>query len=63
MKIKAGKDEFCMHCMEWREYDSKGRCKVCHKQIIKTGNSDTQGYSDLKKESSAYEYDQDTEEY
>jgi len=63
MKVKTGKDEFCMHCMEWREYDSEGRCKICHNKIVKTGNSGDQGYSDYKKESSAYEYDDDTEEY
>ena len=63
MKVKTGKDEFCMYCMEWREYDSEGRCKVCHNKIVKTGNSGDQGYSDYKKESSAYEYDDDTEEY
>ena len=31
MSIKIGKDDFCSNCMEWREYDEEGRCKVCGK--------------------------------
>jgi len=34
MKVKPGKDEFCLICMEWREFDDNGKCKVC-KSIIK----------------------------
>jgi predicted amidophosphoribosyltransferase len=36
--IKVGKDEFCAKCMEWREYDEEGKCKVCGKQIKSEGN-------------------------
>lgn len=35
MPIKIGNDEFCSNCMEWREYDEDGRCKVCGKIIYK----------------------------
>lgn len=34
VRVAVGKDEFCLTCMEWREYDMNGRCKVC-KSIIK----------------------------
>ena len=35
MKVTVGNDEFCPVCMEWREYDEDGRCKVCRKTIKK----------------------------
>ena len=35
MKVKVGNDEFCLFCMEWHEYDEKGRCIVCGKVIKK----------------------------
>ena len=35
MKVKVGNDEFCSNCMEWQEYDLKGRCIVCGKVIKK----------------------------
>jgi len=35
MSLKVGSDEFCSNCMEWREYDEEGKCKVCGKQIFK----------------------------
>jgi len=35
MAMKIGEDEFCSKCMEWREYDENGRCKVCGKIIVK----------------------------
>ena len=35
MKVNVGNDEFCPICMEWREYDDEGRCKICHKAIKK----------------------------
>lgn len=34
MKVNVGNDEFCPKCMDWKEYDDKGRCKVC-KTLIK----------------------------
>ena len=35
MKVRTGNDEFCLFCMEWHEYDEKGRCIVCGKVIKK----------------------------
>lgn len=35
MKTKVGHDEFCITCMEWREYDENGRCVVCGKIVKK----------------------------
>ncbi|MEM0492585.1 MAG: hypothetical protein QXS02_01305 [Candidatus Thermoplasmatota archaeon] len=35
-KITVGIDEFCPNCMEWREFDEAGRCKVCGKCIRKS---------------------------
>lgn len=63
MKIKPGKDEFCMHCMEWREYDNEGRCIACHNKIVKLNTSNQKGYNEVKTEDSFYEYDDDIEEY
>ena len=34
-KVAVGSDEFCFNCMDWREYDEEGKCKVCGKQIKK----------------------------
>ncbi len=63
MKVKTGKDEFCMKCMEWREYDEEGRCKVCHKIIFKKDKIHSLGYNEVKTEDSSYEYNDDTDEY
>ncbi len=38
-KVEVGNDEFCSNCMEWREYDEEGRCKVCKKIIKKQESS------------------------
>jgi len=27
--IRVNNDEFCLQCMEWREYDQKGCCVYC----------------------------------
>jgi len=56
MKMKIGADEFCLHCMEWREYDEEGRCKKC-KHIIhrKNKKSEKEGYNALKSESPSFE--------
>ena len=65
MKLKIGSDEFCLHCMEWREYDEEGKCKIC-KHIIHRGNkkTETEGYNNLKSESTSFEeLDQDIEGY
>jgi len=65
MKLKIGNDEFCLHCMEWREYDEKGRCKIC-KHIIhrEEKESEKEGYSGLKKEAPSFEeFDEDTGDF
>ena len=56
MKLKIGSDEFCLHCMEWREYDGEGRCKIC-KHIIHRENkkSEKEGYNNIKSESPSFE--------
>jgi len=64
MKLKIGSDEFCLHCMEWREYDEEGRCKIC-KHIIHRENtkSEKEGYNTLKSESPSFEEsDEDIED-
>lgn len=52
MKIKTGSDEFCIHCMEWQEYDNEGRCKICrhiiHRERV---NAKKEGYNEMKSES------------
>ena len=39
MVMAVGNDEFCIKCMEWREYDNKGRCKICKNLIHKIKNN------------------------
>jgi len=52
MKQKIGNDDFCIHCMEWREFDNKGRCVVCKNIIHKeTKKNSEQSYNNLKSES------------
>jgi hypothetical protein len=65
MKLKIKSDEFCLHCMEWREYDEEGRCKIC-KHIIHRENkkSEKEGYNTLKSESPSFEeLDENIEDY
>ena len=65
MKLNVGSDEFCLHCMEWREYDEEGRCKIC-KHIIHKENkkSEKVGYNNLKSESPSFEeLDEDIDDY
>jgi len=65
MKLKIKSDEFCLHCMEWREYDEEGRCKIC-KHIIHRENkkSEKEGYNNLKSESPSFEeLDENIEDY
>jgi len=60
MAIKIGKDEFCSKCMEWREYDEEGKCKVCGKLIKRMDKQPPKnGYSDYKSEGPSYEMDDD----
>jgi len=40
-KIAVGADEFCPKCMEWREFDDEGRCRVCGKAIRKGSKNET----------------------
>ena len=56
MKIKIGKDEFCLHCMEWQEYDEEGRCRVC-KHIIhrETKKHEKEGYNELKSKAASFD--------
>ena len=64
MKVKIGNDEFCLHCMQWREYDEEGKCKVC-KHIIHRENKNLkkEGYNDLKTESPSFEdFNEDIDE-
>ncbi len=45
-KVKIGVDEFCLHCMEWREFDEEGRCRVCKHIIHKESKtSESEGYN------------------
>ena len=61
MATKIGKDEFCLHCMEWREYDEEGRCKKCKHIIHRTGEKEKlNGYNDYKKESPSFEADEES---
>ena len=62
MTIKVGSDEFCTHCMERREYDEEGRCKIC-KHVIHRENKkqpNHAGYDSYKLESPQFEIDEDT---
>ncbi len=60
MNLKTGNDEFCLHCMEWREYDEEGRCKICKHIIHKEyRESEKECYSSLRSESSYEELDED----
>jgi len=38
--MKVGNDEFCIKCMEWLEYDDKGRCIKCKSKIHKLHKRD-----------------------
>jgi hypothetical protein len=52
MKTIVGNDEFCLKCMEWREYDGNGRCKICNSIIhkFKTGGfkQDSSNFYDIE---------------
>jgi len=36
-KVAVGTDDFCKRCMDWREFDENGKCKVCGCHIQKHG--------------------------
>jgi predicted amidophosphoribosyltransferase len=65
-KVIVGEDEFCPTCMEWRPYDeATGKCKVCGRQIKKTGARSrqiTEEY-DLKDFTVEHDDQQDQGEY
>jgi hypothetical protein len=48
--VKVRDDEFCLKCMEWREYDAKGRCTVCGSLIKKERQAPTPGYGEYERE-------------
>lgn len=56
---KIGNDEFCLHCMEWREYDEEGRCKVCKHVICKVKKVEQDGYNKYHSESPSFETDEE----
>ena len=52
--MKIACDDFYLHCMERREYDEEGRCKICHHIIHRQKEkSDKEGYNELKSESNS----------
>jgi len=59
MKRKIGNDEFCIHCMEWQEYDEQGRCKVCKHIIHKEKKIEEEGYNTYHSESPSFEAEDD----
>lgn len=60
MVVKVGNDEFCTKCMDWREYDEEGKCKVCGKVIRKDlKDKSKDGYSDYKTETPSYDAEED----
>jgi len=59
---KIGSDEFCLHCMEWREYDEEGRCKVCKHIIFKEKKVEQDGYGNYHSESASFETDDEDSE-
>ena len=51
MTVEVGKDEFCSNCMEWREYDEEGKCRVCGKIIFKKNPKGTEySYAEYERE-------------
>ena len=56
MPIKIGNDDFCSNCMDWREYDENGRCKLCGKIIFKHKVKDTnKSYAEYERETTDFE--------
>jgi len=63
MMIKIGKDDFCIFCMDWREFDEQGRCKTCKNKIKQYSDKQKDyGYNEYKTESPSFEIYQDSEE-
>lgn len=62
MTKKIGRDEFCLQCMEWREYDENGRCKVCKHIICKDNKKQKkEGYNEYKTEVESFEIDEEVD--
>jgi hypothetical protein len=62
-KVAVGNDEFCFNCMDWREYDDEGKCKVCRKQIKKKqAPSQKINYDEYRIEGVADEIDEEISE-
>lgn len=62
MAKKIGKDEFCLYCMEWREYNEEGKCKVCKHVIIKDNKKQKkEGYNEYKSEVESFEIDEEVD--
>lgn len=57
MMMEVGNDEFCIKCMEWREYNDKGRCRICNSMIHKLKKSEIQrnSFNDYYIESTSFE--------
>ena len=55
-KISVGNDDFCSNCMELREYDEEGKCKVCGKLIKKEkSKSEKTSYDNYGIDSDSFE--------
>lgn len=63
MTIKVGADEFCSTCMEWREYDEEGRCKVCKKIIKKQEQPIQRDSYDQYKTETTFEPDEESNDF
>ena len=62
--MKVGTDEFCSKCMEWREFDENGKCKVCGKLIKSSEKSmEKDNYGDYKYEPPETEVDSEAEDF
>jgi len=62
MKVKICNDDFCLFCMEWREFDEEGRCKVCNHIIHREGKKQEKGgYEKYKTETPSIEPDEEVE--
>jgi len=38
-KLTVGTDDYCQKCMDWREVDEAGNCKICGCHIKKSSNA------------------------
>ena len=62
MKVKIGNDDFCIYCMDWREFNEEGRCKVCNHIIHRENKKQEKNrYENYKIETPSYEPEDDIE--